>query len=164
MLGNEYNITARSWPISIVLYRLALAAENRHGTDALMESTQHRNRRSLERVSEIARIRIYFFFIFDFHFDQPSCSISAYPTLFTRFIGGPAAFPLFNSLSNILRFLLPLLLTTLLSRPSSLFSHSLSPIVFRSRATVPMARAMQGQSWRMIQSARNTGNTSLRRT
>ena len=60
MLGNEYNITARSWPISIVLYRLALAAENRHGTDALMESTQHRNRRSLERVSEIICIRIQF--------------------------------------------------------------------------------------------------------
>eukprot|EP00116_Pleurobrachia_bachei_P011165 sb/3471427/ len=37
LLGEDYNVTARSWPISIVLYRLALAAENRHGTDAAIE-------------------------------------------------------------------------------------------------------------------------------
>ena len=37
LLGEDYNVTARSWPISIVLYRLALAAENRHGTEAAME-------------------------------------------------------------------------------------------------------------------------------
>ena len=33
LLGHNYNITATDWPISILLYRLAMSSEQRHRTE-----------------------------------------------------------------------------------------------------------------------------------